>query len=254
MMGCSNYNSLCNISGSVVRECAVQTLPVPDARTLLNDIQEICKMPMDGCDQCGNSTSSCDTLTVYSQLCQEMSNMDACSPWHILCSYIPTWSICGGSGNRLPAMRMYFHLGIVDYLLFESLIPQTPLQYSFCIIAIFIFAFLFEGLKGLRVLLESNWRVQNQKKYTVSDSQFLLKADDTAIPPFDCKVDLLRAVIRGIELTFSYFLMLVAMTFNVGFFLAVIFGAVVGTLTFGRLHHPITPGSTSHNLNSETCH
>jgi hypothetical protein len=48
--------------------------------------------------------------------------------------------------------------------------------------------------------------------------------------------NLVRGIMAGLTLALDYMLMLVAMTFNIGLFLAVCLGVVVGTVLFGHQH------------------
>jgi len=52
--------------------------------------------------------------------------------------------------------------------------------------------------------------------------------------PFSWKVDLPRAILVSLELGVGLSLMLVAMTFNIGYFIAICCGGLVGSLLFGR--------------------
>jgi len=258
MGDCSHYTSLCS-NTSVVMECKMAVLPVPDGTTLLDDIKTMCEMPMNGCDQCGNTSGTCDTLTVYSELCMAMPDMLTCDAWHGLCKIVPTWTICAGvPGAAIPAMRMYFHYGILDYVLFQTWVPQTPVQYGFTVFGIFVFAILYEAVKALRAILEFKWRARLQKQYADTEQQNLLKTDEDVTrdftAPCDFSVDLPRSLLRGLELVFSYFLMLVAMTFNVGLFLSIIGGAIVGTFIFGRFQFPINRNQNATVNDESSCH
>lgn len=51
---------------------------------------------------------------------------------------------------------------------------------------------------------------------------------------FMLKVDAPRAALRAVQFAVSYLLMLIAMTFNVGLFFALVVGVFFGNLVFGR--------------------
>jgi hypothetical protein len=53
-------------------------------------------------------------------------------------------------------------------------------------------------------------------------------------PRWYFSVDVPRAIFQSIEVIWSLMLMLVAMTYNIGLFLAIPAGAFIGTLVFGR--------------------
>lgn len=57
---------------------------------------------------------------------------------------------------------------------------------------------------------------------------------------FMIKVDVPRAVMRALQFAVSYLLMLIAMTFNIGFFIALVVGIFIGNLLVGRFI--ATPG------------
>jgi len=251
MANCTHYTNLCK-NTSVVRECSIATLPVPAANTLLVDIKEICKMPMEGCKLCGNTSGTCDTLTVYSELCQAMSTMVSCGAWHTLCTNVPSWSICGGTpGSMIPSMQMFFHWSLYDYVLFKTWVPQDSTQYAFALLGIFFFAILYEGLKAGRAVLEFKWRVQRQPQ-KIDVQRLVQSPSEEFLAPFDFIVDSSRSLLRGAELVVSYFMMLIAMTFNGGFFIAIILGGIIGTFIFGRFQHPI--GTTIQSVDEDSCH
>lgn len=52
--------------------------------------------------------------------------------------------------------------------------------------------------------------------------------------PFRFGVDFMRAAFQAIETTLGYLLMLIAMTFNTGLFIAVVAGMAIGTFVFAR--------------------
>jgi len=222
MSGCTDYRSMCNIS-SVVIECSTPALPLPSTMDTEDLITSICnQMAMDGCSECTASLSSCDLLTTYSSLCKSMPSMSECDDWKNYCELIPDWPLCSSSGgNDAPIMRMYFHTGFEDYVLFKDWVPRNRGQYAGTWIAVCIAGIVFELLRLSRHMCEKEWR-----KYShVNEMRFV---------PFDWRVDVPRAVFRFVEVMLSYSLMLVAMTFNVGLFFAVCSGLALGTLLFGR--------------------
>lgn len=54
------------------------------------------------------------------------------------------------------------------------------------------------------------------------------------VQPFRGWVDTTRGVMAAIEITISYALMLIAMTFNIGLYFSVVAGVGVGTFVFAR--------------------
>jgi len=239
MNGCMDYNSMCNASSKVL-QCQTSILPIPEGSVLIKNISSICgSMPMEGCELCGNLSSSCDTLSVYSSLCYQMPGMPECSYWKTYCKLISNWTLCAGyPGQLVPQMKMYFHFGFQDYILFKEWVPQNAGQYWAAILGIFIATVLFEALRALHAMFETRERDLNTEK---SENQPLMPKHDTQSSKNDLGLNLFRAFFRAAEFTVAYFLMLIAMTFNVGFFIALIVGIFIGTFIFGRFHFSDNP-------------
>ncbi|EGG19041.1 hypothetical protein DFA_02284 [Cavenderia fasciculata] len=258
MKDCSNYNQLCS-NTSVVKECTERQAiaGLPKTTQLSQYIYSICtSMSMDACSQCtipatsSSMITTCDLLSVYTSLCQQMPDMSECASWKTMCqngavlgSSVLSEAYCEAPiGEQIPLMRMFFHTGILDYILFETWVPRSKGQFAGYWFLIFFGAIVFECEKTLRSILEKRWEAekQRQKDLTMSDStptdtvsisQGFFKGD---YPKFNPKIDILRGFLHGFELTLSYLLMLVAMTFNVALFFAVIAGTVVGNILVGR--------------------
>ncbi|KAI9294049.1 Ctr-domain-containing protein [Neoconidiobolus thromboides FSU 785] len=233
MGGCKNYVSLCK-QGSLVPQCK-DKLPIsnlPNTETVNKQVKSICnEMTMDGCEKCATTSfyANCDLLGVYSQLCQAMPEMDQCSDWKKMCpgsvdgkaqNNLPYCEM-NGEGNAAPQMRMYFHTGFADYVLFKEWVPRTAGQYAGTFIAIVVFGVIYELLLTIRSKFEVTWTEESiDKLNSYSRRQFT--------------IDTYRAIFQFFESSIAYLLMLVSMTFNVGLFFAVILGITLGTLIFSR--------------------
>lgn len=246
--GCVLYQNVCT-TGTAVTECSSPSLKavLPTTKVARDNIKAICdSMPMSDCSSC--SSGSCDYLTVYSNLCMAMPTMSQCGDWSLFCKAVPNWPYCSSDASGIPEMRMYFHTGFVDYVLFYGWVPRTGVQYAFTWIAIAVAGILLELLKFVRARLEKRW-LQRGSHYAgvvnSSEEDFNPNSHGSShhhsssstpseYPPWDWRVDIPRSILAAIELIWSYALMLVAMTFNVGLFFAVVFGAFAGTLIFGR--------------------
>jgi len=240
--GCNDYLSMC-VANSSVQECNIQTLPLPSSMGLSKLISEICSdMSMAGCEECtGEKMIPCDVLRVYSDLCLSMPDMNQCADWHSVCALVPTWPICTGEGSTtVPEMRMYFHVGVLDYVLIREWVPRNNLQYAGTWFAIVLLAVLFDFFRYLRFQLEKKWVRDLVKEASINDPschEELEPLTGKVISPivsFRLQVDVPRALLQFVETGWSLLLMLVAMTFNVGLFLAICVGSAIGTLIFGR--------------------
>ncbi|KAL6064849.1 Copper transport protein [Balamuthia mandrillaris] len=283
MNGCQDYVSMCQ-SGSVVKECQQDMLPgLPPSRAsmvLSGLIYDICNdMPMEGCDSCKNTTGSllpCDLLTSYSKLCFAMPGMSQCQSWKQMCDANPDSTLCStkhGGSDLPPQMRMYFHTGIVDYVLFEDWVPRTNWQYALTWLAVFVFALFYELFKTVRMYLDRVWarrryQVDASSKVTHhhhhnddGESAHLQLTEQPDEPqtfkeclttPFHFASDFARAGLHFVEVGWALLLMLVAMTFNVGLFMAVCCGAFTGMLLFGRYLYAIS--ATNQTSQMAYCH
>jgi len=243
MKPCDDYSAVC-VANSAIRECNMQTLPLPSSMALSKLITDICAdMSMPGCEQCtGGGMVPCDVLTVYSDLCLSMPDMNQCADWHSICALVPTWPICTGQGSSVvPEMKMYFHTGILDYVLFKEWVPRDNLQYASSCFAIFLLAVLFDFFRYFRTKLEQKWARDQLKETSINEEScheelapLSGKKQEYTIAPFRFTVDIPRALLQFVETGWSLLLMLVAMTFNVGLFFALCAGSAVGTLIFAR--------------------
>lgn len=240
MGGCKNFRSLCNTTaGSVVQECKnfQQIDNLPTTMTLVSLIQSICdEMPMSACTSCKTSKPiDCDLLTTYTSLCMEMPTMSQCQAFNTMCaddsnlvsSQLSTFCKLPVE-EQTPLMRMFFHTGFLEYVLFENWIPRTARQFAGYWFLVFFFAIIFECEKTLRSILEKRWEIKPDSDDAVQSS--FLKGH---YAPFSYR-DVVRGFLHGLELTMSYLLMLVAMTFNVGLFFSVIAGTIIGNIFVGR--------------------
>jgi hypothetical protein len=273
MSGCDNYTALCATPGTVVGQCATE-VPVPGLPTTeaaAAHILRVCDShAMDGCELCTidrtdlSADPKCDLMGVYASLCLKMPDMAECTDWRLLCESLSTWTAwCPSDDPRAgqpPIMRMYFHTGIVDYVLFYGWVPRTDGQYIATMLAVVALAILYDALRTVRHYTECRWaglaaspssaRVAPASKAATAAGKDYKPLEDPAgdigansggstLPgwapqPFRPTVDLLRALLHACEVLLGYSLMLIAMTFNVGLFLAVVVGAFLGSFLFAR--------------------
>jgi copper transporter 1 len=234
-------------------------MPMPNALTTAqakDDIQMICTSDMN-MEQCGQCTKGkCDDpLKTLSDMCL-MMDMPHCRNWRKMCDGINQndqfKAICGSndgpSGDDMPYMRMYFHSGMVDYVLFKEWVPRSSWQYALTWIFVMFIVMFGVFLKSCRNHYD---QVQMQK----SALESIEKSEDhpliakLSISKKQVDRNLLRAVFPKREhfkpnfirslfvlpiVTIDFSVMLIAMTFNIGLFIAVLVGYTIGTLLFGH--------------------
>ncbi|KAJ3204358.1 hypothetical protein HDU67_009553 [Dinochytrium kinnereticum] len=153
--------------------------PIPDlfsSQVAYQGILSICGlMTMEQCARCnldGSFTATasqlprCNVLEAYGSLCLVMPDMTDCQRHQTTCSN-PTISsssslspLCRGTSNSdpnsfdetllPPVMRMYFHTGITDYVLFKSFVPRTMGQYLGACVFTALLAVLMMAVEATR--------------------------------------------------------------------------------------------------------
>eukprot|EP00999_Lentomonas_sp_LEN2_P002933 NODE_794_length_1192_cov_127.640376_g753_i0.p1 GENE.NODE_794_length_1192_cov_127.640376_g753_i0~~NODE_794_length_1192_cov_127.640376_g753_i0.p1 ORF type:complete len:357 (+),score=12.61 NODE_794_length_1192_cov_127.640376_g753_i0:73-1143(+) len=248
MHECASYVSLCHTEGSVVTQCSdvppIESLPLTS--DLMFYVDSICgEHYMHPCEDCQDH-STCDLLRVYSELCIGMPYMTECMAHSHLCSELNSWKeLCHTVDDCRPIMQMFFHFGYSDYILFENWVPCNALSYWLSIVAVFLIAVFYEGLRSFRRFCEALWRTppkSSSKSYTDEELPDLVEETTDLIPTdikikpqkFRLKIDLARGTLQALDYMISLALMLIAMTFNVGLFFAIVLGIFSGSVAFGR--------------------
>jgi hypothetical protein len=243
MSDCTTYNSTCSPS-------TCKPIPkLPTSKQATQAIFSICnEMNMDGCEKCkissgSSSYSNCDLLGTYSQLCISMPEMKQCNEWKAMCSESPSLSLCSNNApSDPPTMKMYFHLGIKDYILFQKAVPQNDGEYVLALFLVFFFSTLYEGYQVI-YMRALDWAETITAKNRGVDISLYSKILGAST----------RILIRVIGAGWSYLLMLVTMTFNVGLFMAVIVGLGVGSAIFGPFHSRYNSLRMAEIQKSELC-
>jgi len=240
MANCTSYKSMCLANETHVTECQAPALPLPSSSQCLSSVSTICSDPMmmgmAGCSKCSTNHLAmglpCEVLQVYSELCLSMSNMPECAKWKAVCDLVPDWPICSyGGGTNMPPMRMYFHTGYLDYVLFEQWVPSNIGYYIATWLVVCLFAVFYEFFKLYRSSLERKW---TENVGTEELEYMTINGEKTFYPRFRPRVDILRAFLHFLEVAWGMVIMLVVMTFNLGLFFAVCGGAFLGMLFVGR--------------------
>ncbi|XP_060074714.1 high affinity copper uptake protein 1-like isoform X2 [Ylistrum balloti] len=148
----------------------------------------------------------------------------------------------GGMPGGMPGMmQMYFHTGVKEYILFETLLTSTAGDMGGACVAIFFLAVLYEGLKVLREhLLRKSLTTNRYSSVTATGNGF--SQDTSVIDPSKSKNNsvhilsgshFLQTFLHMVQVFVSYCLMLVFMTYNAWLCIAVILGAAAGYFLFG---------------------
>lgn len=195
-----------------------------------------------------------DPLKSVSEVCSDHYMTD-CERWWAMCKAAPVGlaAFCGKSlyavqgaaggggdaGQCFGVMRMYFHTGGNDFVLFKGWVPCSDVQYAFTFLAV-VFAGALNGLlKAMRARYEQQIMQLSRRAdspETESDSGVLFPGSMATL-----RHNTVRAAFTFINMLIDYSLMLISMTFNVGLFFAVIIGISIGTLFFGHTAVPIRP-------------
>ncbi|KAF9277998.1 hypothetical protein BGZ74_003208 [Mortierella antarctica] len=285
MRDCKNYVALCGGNSTKPEICTkapmIDSFPTTKNASAL--VIDICtEMDMAGCERCpkpkpGAYAAECDTLGTYAILCKAMPDMHQCATWKSMCSassstpglsFQSSEYCAAGVGSpdmNPPAMRMFFHTGYADYVLFETWVPRNLGQYVGTWFALFFITLLYQTIATYHASLEAKWAAAAALEDEISsksDSSVPLTGSvSTSIllhwvhlwrQPWtmtEAKQNFIRAVLTFVETTLGYALMLVTMTFNVPLFFAVVMGLTIGSVVFSR-QRAMVSGKGTGNANS----
>ena len=270
MRGCTAYRQQCANTSN--EQCSRQKpLKIPTSAIATRQIYSICnEMTMDGCSVCKitsatSSYSECDLLGTFSKLCVAMPEMSQCGSWKEMCAAQGDLEYCA-SGTTGPVMKMFFHTDMATQILFQQWIPRTTAQYVLSWFACMILAVMYEALQVFITFMELKW----SPTPATLDSQGTLFGEKAGKPspisPWRHVAGLsqgskgvlnalMRAILRMTSIALGYALMLIAMTFNVGLFFAVVSGVGIGTFIFAPMVklHLLSLGVTDLAQSTE-CH
>ncbi|XP_045466258.1 high affinity copper uptake protein 1 isoform X2 [Harmonia axyridis] len=141
-------------------------------------------------------------------------------------------------------MKMFFHFGINETVLFEQWKFTTVGGLIGSMIGILIMAALYEGLKYYREYLF--WKTYNALQYravsipekgVVNEENQIVHMVGEVIhkqpPTMWSKMHSFQTFLHMIQMVLSYFLMLIFMTYNIWLCIAVVIGAGIGYFLFG---------------------
>jgi len=138
-------------------------------------------------------------------------------------------------------MIMTFHVGNCEAILFKKFTVKTVEEFLSAIVVIFLISIGYEGLKFWREKLFNDYRSEtatvcgNGKASTseLTCEQNKQSANRSICQSLTHKLHLAQTLLHFVQVTLSYCLMLIVMTFNIWLVLAVVLGAAVGYFFFG---------------------
>ncbi|XP_055615987.1 high affinity copper uptake protein 1 [Toxorhynchites rutilus septentrionalis] len=119
-------------------------------------------------------------------------------------------------------MQMSFHGGTCEIILFPSWATTDVGKFVGAWLGFFLMALLYEGLKFYREILSRKENKRGDLNEQKSIRHFL-----------SSRLHILQSVLHLIQVSVSYILMLIVMTFNLWLFFAVVLGAAIGHYFFG---------------------
>mmetsp|Transcript_8458 Transcript_8458/g.22644 ORF Transcript_8458/g.22644 Transcript_8458/m.22644 type:complete len:449 (-) Transcript_8458:725-2071(-) len=254
MSGCRTYDTMCG-KGSVIQECSthapIRRMPSwSESRQAMFDMCE--DHPMQQCASC-TKTHCPDPLASLSGACIDMPDMPECAMFDRWCQANGEGRLAyycgedgGGSSSGLPSMLMYFHRRVSETVLWRSWVPKTYAEYAGTVAVVILFGIASIGVKTCVTMLSMWWKVQASYEHMPLNS---FPSSPPPSPPFAAPPLLLcwmphgpqwwqnaiKATISAVSITLDYWNMLIAMTFNVGLFCAVIVGYMLGAFIFASV-------------------
>jgi len=152
-----------------------------------------------------------------------------------------------GHGHMMD-MKMYFHASVMSTILFEPWMTHNASQMVGSCIALFFVALLYEGLKVLReeLLYKAHMKMQEGPETVpqhdesmeghgngTGSDQGIIRSKPSVGKKMCNRWHVIQTFLHILQVTISYMLMLVFMTYNVWLCLAVVLGAGTGYFFFG---------------------
>ncbi|XP_031626339.1 high affinity copper uptake protein 1 isoform X2 [Contarinia nasturtii] len=135
-------------------------------------------------------------------------------------------------------MDMTFHFGYTEEILFKQWSIDSTMGLILSVILIAAMAALYEGLKYYREYLF--WKTYNSLQYravTLPDKNAVVgvnSEDTTGVKPsMTSFMHIYQTFLHILQVTLSFLLMLIFMTYNVWLCLGVVVGAAIGYFLFG---------------------
>ncbi|CAF1246492.1 unnamed protein product [Adineta ricciae] len=137
--------------------------------------------------------------------------------------------------------QMAFHTGVTETILFESWITTSPSIFLISCIFIFILSILHEGIKEFHRFSEQERLTKQPVRLDDAIENELARMNTESLPTTirtktkirpSYSERILSNILYTTNIILSYSLMLIAMTFNVYLFLAIVLGIGVGHFIF----------------------
>jgi len=141
----------------------------------------------------------------------------------------------GHEMNMDMGMQMFFTAGTHTTILFQGWKTENAGQLFGSMIAIFVLAIIYEVLKYWRETLEITYmtRLKNRMINISPVGGAGTQGDQNCSYSFLSQHHLTQTLMHLVQITIGYFLMLIAMTYNLWCFLAVILGSGAGYFMVG---------------------
>ncbi|OJA09117.1 hypothetical protein AZE42_02572 [Rhizopogon vesiculosus] len=163
-------------------------------------------------------------------------------------------------------MTPWLHFSGEDYFIFKTWQPRSNGAIAGACIALVAFCILERWIAALRRQWEIYWgsrahALMMRDQRFPSDGQHVgdtaadaidpdkieetspsyqatseaVRSRPRSVPPFIPMHDIPRGILHGIQVLFSYILMLVIMTFNASYVISIVLGLAIGEVLFGRI-------------------
>ncbi|XP_028895508.1 high affinity copper uptake protein 1-like [Zeugodacus cucurbitae] len=143
----------------------------------------------------------------------------------------------GSNKMEMPCPHvMLFHAGHCEQILWKAWTARTILEFSLSAIAIFLLAFLYEGVKFFRQFLlrrALEKLSKNKEKTDVVCSTIAGLKNKQLFKQIIAPQHLLQTLLFLFQVTLSFLLMLIFMSFNYWLCLSILLGLTVGYFLFG---------------------
>ncbi|XP_029647867.1 high affinity copper uptake protein 1 [Octopus sinensis] len=124
-----------------------------------------------------------------------------------------------GGGMNMDGMKMAFHTGAKETILFTGIKTENVAEIIGACILVFILSGFYEGFKVLREMHMDHTAKKNKEEGNTVPSAFVFP-------------HLVQTLLHIVQMTISYFLMLIFMTYNAWLCIAVALGSGAGYFAF----------------------